>query len=342
MRKAAYFCIVIVTIIYALIYGESLMLPFLTAFLLWFLTVEIRNSLNRFSLFDKYVPNGLKNIVVFALMFFVLSEMIEVLISNISELANSYEKYQTNLQKVLDTAKTTLDIDLEKRLTSIVQNFDVGSMVSSLVNSLSGFLGNMMMILIYALFIFLEETSIKEKIHKVFDTKENYDWFMKLVRQMGASLFNYLRLKTLVSLVTGILSYVALLLVGIDSPMFWAFLIFLLNFIPTIGSLIATVFPAVFSLVQFGTITPFLIILALVGGVQLVVGNVIEPRVMGHSLNVSPLVTIIALAVWGKIWGIPGMILSVPFTVIMIIVFSQFEQTKKIAILLTETGEINE
>jgi predicted PurR-regulated permease PerM len=129
---------------------------------------------------------------------------------------------------------------------------------------------------------------------------------------------------------------------GVDSPFFWALLMFLLNYIPTIGSLIATLFPAVFSLMQFGEYTPFLIILVGLGIIEWIIGNVIEPKLMGNSLNLSPLVTILALIVWGQIWGITGMLLSTPITVVMVIVFSQFEQTRSVAIMLSQNGDIDE
>ena len=138
-------------------------------------------------------------------------------------------------------------------------------------------------------------------------TQNNPKSFQAILRKIEDSISNYLRLKTYVSLLTGVLSYFVLLLVGVDGAPFWAFLIFLLNYIPTIGSLVAT-----------------------------------EPKVFGKSLNLSPLVTILSLAVWGEIWGITGMILSVPITVIMIIIFSQFDKTKNIAILLSESGNVDE
>lgn len=341
MKQAAYLCIVITTALFALIYGESLMIPLVTAFLLWFLTFEIRKSLNKVSFFRDYLPNWIKNVVVFGLIVLVLWGVIEILTINVASLIASSGKYEANLQKVAQSVQNMFNIDVEQSINDLMGDMDFGSILSNLVNSLSGFLGNLMMILIYALFIFLEESSIKEKVVKAFDSSAQYERFAQITTKIENSVFDYLRLKTLVSLLTGGLSYVALLFVGLDSPLFWAFLIFLMNYIPTIGSLIATVFPALFSLVQFGTWTPFLIILLLVGAVQLVVGNIIEPRVMGKSLNVSPLVTIIALAIWGKIWGIAGMILSVPITVIMIIVFSQFKETQKVAILLTENGEVD-
>jgi predicted PurR-regulated permease PerM len=127
----------------------------------------------------------------------------------------------------------------------------------------------------------------------------------------------------------------------VDAPFFWALLIFLLNYIPTIGSLIATLFPAVFSLMQFGEFTPFLIILVGLGVLEWLIGNIVEPRVMGKTLNISPLVAIISLVVWGEIWGITGMLLSVPITVVLVIVLSQFDSTKKIAIVLSENGDLD-
>jgi predicted PurR-regulated permease PerM len=129
--------------------------------------------------------------------------------------------------------------------------------------------------------------------------------------------------------------------VGLDFAIFWAFLIFLLNFIPNIGSLIATLFPSALALIQFeNTFAPFLVILIGVGAIQLLVGNLIEPRMMGSSLNISSLAVILSLSLWGTIWGITGMVLCVPITVIMMIIFAQFPTTRPVAILLSENGQL--
>ena len=132
-----------------------------------------------------------------------------------------------------------------------------------------------------------------------------------------------------------------MLFIGIDAPLFWAFLIFVLNFIPTIGSLIATTFPTIFAILQFGEFTPGFLVLAIIGSIQLVVGNFIEPKLMGNTLNISPLVVFLTLAIWGVMWGVIGMLLSVPITVILIIIMSEFPGTKPIAILLSQRGKLN-
>ena len=196
------------------------------------------------------------------------------------------------------------------------------------------------MIMIYLLFVFLEANSFQDKIRAVCKTDEQYESVKKMLDKMEASITNYIGLKTLVSILTGLLSYFVLLIIGIDSPVFWAFLIFLLNYIPTIGSLVGTLFPAFFSLLQFGEFQPFFLVLIFVGIIQVLIGNVLEPRLMGNSLNISALVTILALSFWGAIWGITGMFLSVPITVMLVIVFAQFPGTRPLAIMLSEKGKV--
>ena len=114
----------------------------------------------------------------------------------------------------------------------------------------------------------------------------------------------------------------------------------MLNFIPTIGSIIATLFPAMLALIQFDTFGPFFIVLAAVGSIQVVVGNVLEPKLMGNTLNVSPFVVMMSLTLWGSVWGIAGAFLSVPITVILLIIFAHFEKTRYIAVLLSGDGSL--
>ena len=101
-----------------------------------------------------------------------------------------------------------------------------------------------------------------------------------------------------------------------------------------------TLLPALFSLVQFGEFVPFLIILFGVGTVATLVGSLVEPRLMGNTLNISRLVAILSLALWGSLWGITGMLLSVPITVALIIILAQFKSTRPVAILLSEKGSV--
>ncbi|ALU73857.1 AI-2E family transporter [Tenacibaculum finnmarkense genomovar finnmarkense] len=342
MKNSANFIIIIGVIIATLVIGKGIIIPFIFALIFWFLTREIRKNIYKIPFAKKFIPIWLSNVFVFTIIIFSFSFMSEIITNSIVDLSTSYSKYEPNIDVVIKNLNNYFHIDIIKSAKLIVGDFNYGAVLAETANAISGLLGDTFMIIIYALFMFLEESSFKKKLHKLFNGKDTKNTSIQFIlSKIEVSISNYLRLKTYVSLLTGILSYFILLLMGVDSAPFWAFLIFLLNYIPTIGSLIATIFPAVFSLIQFGELSPFLIVLIAVGAVQVIVGNFIEPKVFGKSLNLSPLVTILSLAIWGKIWGVTGMVLSVPITVIMIIVFSQFERTKTVAIFLSENGEID-
>ena len=147
-------------------------------------------------------------------------------------------------------------------------------------------------------------------------------------------------MKTLVSISTGLMSYFALIIIGVDFPVLWAFIIFLFNYIPYIGSLVATLLPAVFAIFQFNNGWYFVYVFLAIEAIQMLNGNYIEPRIMGKSLNLSPLVVVLSLTIWGAIWGVLGMILSVPIMSVLTIIMAQFPSTKNIAIFLSETGNI--
>lgn len=341
MKSAAYLFIIIAATILILIFGKSILIPIVFASLIWILSRGIRLSLDKIDFIKNSIPIWLKNVLIFILIILSFQIIFNIFSSSVNNLLDSYQEYQPNIQILSNEIGSFFNVNLKETLENTINGFDFSSILNSILNAFSGILSNSFLIIIYTLFLFSEGSSFKEKLEKIFIKKEQYIKIKNILHKIETSISNYFRLKAIVSLVTGTLSFLVLLLVGVDSPMFWALLIFVLNFIPTIGSLIATVFPAIFSLIQFGEFTPFFIVLISVGAVQVIVGNILEPRIMGKNLNLSPLVTLIALALWGKIWGITGMLLSVPITVIMLIVFSQFPNTKSIAIMLSENGEID-
>lgn len=341
MNKASNFIIVTTAIITILVIGKGILIPFIFAIIFWFFTREIRKSIYKIPLANKFIPKWLSNVIVFSIIILAFGFISEIITNSVTKVTSSYDTYEPNIEKIINGLSNTLNVDLVTAIKSLVGDFDYGSVLGDVANGISSLLGDTFMIIIYALFLFLEEKSFVKKLVMIFTSGHSYKNVKTMLDKIENSISSYLRLKTYVSLLTGVLSYFILLFVGIDSAPFWAFLIFLLNYIPTIGSLIGTVFPAIFSLLQFGEFTPFLIIVIAVGAVQVIVGNIIEPRLFGKSLNLSPLVTIVSLAIWGKLWGITGMVLSVPITVIMIIVFSQFEKTRSIAIMLSEKGEVD-
>jgi predicted PurR-regulated permease PerM len=133
-----------------------------------------------------------------------------------------------------------------------------------------------------------------------------------VIHSINQQIANYLNIKTGISALTGIVVAGFLLFFGVDFALFWGLLTFLLNFIPSFGSVLATIPPIIISFVQFETLAEPLAIMFLLISTQVFVGNVLEPKVMGDSLGMSPLIVVLALIFWGWLWGPVGMILSVP------------------------------
>jgi predicted PurR-regulated permease PerM len=286
------------------------------------------------------IPIWLWTIIASLILFTLFGLAINILVDNIALLSKKIPSYEANLNGVSESINDTLGIDFLSRIRHYVGDFELSKVLSPILNSLTDLFANGFMVVLYVLFLFLEESVFRQKLKQLFTKDQHFDEASMIIEKINQSTSSYITLKTIISLITGIASYFALLFIGVDTPVFWAFLIFIMNYIPTIGSLVGTLFPAFIALLQFGDLTHFFLVLSIVGTIQVLVGNFIEPKIMGNTLNLSPLVVILSLSFWGAVWGITGMVLSVPITVILVILFAQFKATKPIAILLSEKGVV--
>jgi predicted PurR-regulated permease PerM len=231
--------------------------------------------------------------------------------------------------------------DVDKFILDNLGNLDLRTYIGSVINSLSSIVGNLALIIVYVIFLLIEENFIPLKTERVFGDPERRNTVKLILNHIGLSINKYFFVKTSMSLLTGMLSYILLLVFGVDFAVLWAFLIFVFNYIPYVGSLVATLLPAFFTIFQFASFWPFLWVLLSIEAVQILVGNYIEPKVMGKTLNLSPLVVVLALAFWGAIWGIIGMILSVPIVSVLVIIMAHFPNTRNVAIFFSERGTID-
>ncbi|HKK63296.1 MAG TPA: AI-2E family transporter [Bacteroidales bacterium] len=336
--KRIYYLLLAVIVVLLLIYAESLLIPFVLAILIWFV-IRVLKSLLRRAKFTSKWPNWLMTALSAILLISLLSLTVSLISSNIQQLSRSIPSYEKNINDVAKKINETFDIDLVKSMTDTIRDFNFSEILSSLFSALTSIFGNAFLILIYLVFILMEETIFNRKLKTIYSDKKQYDRVTSILEKIDSSINNYIAIKTLTSLTTGFLSFFVLYFVGVDAPFFWAFIIFVLNYIPNIGSLIATLFPTVFALLQFGDLTHALLVLIIVGAIQLTIGSLVEPRIMGNTLNMSPLVVFLTLALWGTIWGVTGMLLSVPITVIIILILNEFPGTRSIAAMLSRRGD---
>lgn len=341
LQRATYLVIFLSAIVYILYISQVHLIPLMLALLIWDIIRSLRDFLSKSKLVRERFPIWLQNTLSFGVIFIVLGILSDLIINGISQFSKELPKYQENVYKINATITEKYDLNLLEQLETFTGSFDFTSIIQPIFNGLSLLLADGFMITLYCIFILLEEATFRKKIRSLFKSESNFKQFNGILHEIDVLFTEYLSLKTVVSLITGFCSYIVLLIMGVNAPILWAILIFLLNYIPSIGSLIATTFPAIVAMLQFGDIMSGVWVLVWVGLIQLIVGNIIEPRVMGNSLNISPFVVLLALVIWGAIWGVIGMLLSVPITVMMMIIMAQFDNTRGLAIMLSGNGDVS-
>ncbi len=213
-------------------------------------------------------------------------------------------------------------------------------------NSVSGLVGDMVLIMIYVAFLFVTANTFSRKLDRIFGRPGDRERANLIGADVRRTMEQYLGVQTALSIINTALTYATLLALGLHNALFWAFVIFVLNYIPTIGSIIAPVLPALFAFVQddwpgWMPHDELWCAVAVFIGVsvwQFTIGNFVGPRLMAKSLNLSALVVLLSLAVWGALWGLPGMFLSAPLTVLIMIVLAQIPGARWIAVLMSSDG----
>jgi predicted PurR-regulated permease PerM len=220
----------------------------------------------------------------------------------------------------------TFDIGPDSRIRNVLR---------SAVGNFLEFLTATFVVLIYLIFLIAERVSLPVRVARAFGEARARE-IMAVVEAINRAVHNYIALKSFVSFLQGFLSFAVLAAFGVEFAGMWGVLIFLFNFIPYLGSLVAVSLPIILSFLQYAEEPwkPLLITLLLLL-IQRVVDNYIEPRLTGHKLGLSPLLVLLSLAFWGWLWGIVGMILAVPLTVIGKIILQNIRETKPLATLMS-------
>ena len=300
LRNVAYWIIILSGIFISLIYFRAFLEPIVLALIVWYLIRTVRKIIGRIKVKGKSLPNILQRIIAFVVTISLLYGVYQIVSVNVRLISANAESYDGNLQIFIDQLKefteANSDYIPEFDVQETIEKVDYQSILSGVFNSVSVLLGNFALVIVYVIFFLIEENYFGLKLDKLFKKEGNKENIMDIVGQISTAVNKYFTVKTEVSLITGVASYLILLAWGVDFPVLWAFLIFILNYIPYVGSLVSSLLPAIFAIFQFAAFPPFLYVFLTVEVVQIFVGNYIEPKLMGRTLNLSPLVVIIALS----------------------------------------------
>ena len=282
----------------------------------------------------KKVPHGLAIFIVLLGVLFIFFIIGQLIGGSVAQFTNDAPKYTVRLNEIVaSTFQSLNDIGFNVSTEQLKEMFNAGKIMSAtagMLGELSGLMGNTFIIIFIVIFLLLELNVFAVKTIAIVDKPGES---LKYLNEIGQSIRHYLGIKTLVSLLTGFLVWIGMLIIGVEYAILWAMIAFLLNYIPNIGSIIAGVPAVLFALIQLG-FEGFLWTMGVFVFVNMFVGSVIEPKVMGKGLGLSTLVVFLSLIFWGFILGTVGMFLSVPLTMTVKIILEQNEKTKWIAILL--------
>jgi AI-2 transport protein TqsA len=331
---------IVISIFYVLSKGEHFFVPLVMAVLAVYLVDILSRLIRKIPLAGHSVPKLISVILAFMIIFGFGFVLINIVAQNARHVAAAAPKYQTRLQQLQGEVFSRVGVEEPPELRQLVKAIDLRSVFTTVAKQVAGVLEDVTLIVIYGVFIMLERRFVPIKLQALFPDPERRKNAIRVIRRIDRDIHTYLGVKTAVSFTSALLSYILMRIVGLDFAEFWALLIFILHFIPTIGVIVATILPTLLAAVQFDDLRPFLVIGIGITAIAQLMGNIVEPNVMGETLNLSPLTVILSLIVWGSLWGIVGAFLCVPLTVILVIVMSNFRATRWVSILLSKTGEI--
>ncbi len=314
------FCLVFLTLAagtMALIYMRPVLIPLIfSVFAYAVLTpivIMIRKKTN--------LPKGFAVFMALTLLFIILSLLVLILVYTVENFVSGASKYKESLAGLIgfiENQAYRFDVDLDLgQLTNVIKSGSFLSFAQRLGGQLLSFLGNLFLVFIFAIFMMTGESRVTKK--------------GPLLKEVLDRVSSYIGTKFLLSFSTGILVWLVLMLFGVEMAFIFGLLTILFNFIPTIGSILAVLLPLPIVFLQFQLGINFFLILAITGAIQFSVGNVIEPKMMGDSMDLHPITVLVCLIFWGMVWGVAGMFLAVPITAVLKIVFKRIDATKGLA-----------
>ncbi len=337
--------IIFTAIIFFLWIARSILIPILVAGFLWYLMNAISDYYRRVLPYKNPTDNRTK---IYSILFDWISY-----ISTLATLGIIIYLFATQIRPMFSELFTALPT-IQDKLTqlgtylseSIGLKFDsniipnITKIAASIGASVAGVATSMGMVIVYMIFMFVEQSTFNKKFSAMFPGKRQSKKMRYILDSIDTNMKKYLFVKTAISAITGVASFIWLQLIGVEFAGVWAFIVFVTSYIPTIGAIVACTLPILYSLVSAPTLQqPLLTAIGLIA-LQILFGNIIEPKLTGKTLNLSTLAILINLVVWGMIWGIAGMFFSVPLLVAIYIICAQFDSTRWVAVLLSADGNI--
>lgn len=325
----------IIAFVYILFIWKNLIIPFILSLLIAMVIIWTANFFKRFK-YTKYISMPLS----LGLLFWIWYAMVSLINSNINDVVQKLPVYQEKFSEIAFVYTERFNLDEIIDVKELLLKIDFWQILGNAFSSVMDVFSSLWMILFLTVFIILESRHFSDKLKKMFTTRIRYNKTIEILKTIQSDVKSYFVIKAIISIWTAVSSYIFMKIIGLDFAEFWALLIFILNFIPNIWSMIAVFFPIMLSIVQYDWIIMFVVTTTILVWIQFLMWNLIEPRYLWNKLNLSPLVILISLAFWGTLWWVIWMLLSVPIIVVINIILSKFKSTRGFAVLMSEEWNI--
>ena len=324
--------------------GQDIFIPIIFSVLVGFVIIGMTRMLAKVPVLGPRLSIQVRYIVAALIMAVGLVSVVWLLFANVGRAVALAPQYQDSLLNSIQNLAVTLGLESEPSWKSLRQQFlaqvSIQRLVGGTLGSVLSIVATLIVVFLYVAFLLVEQRSFAAKIKNISDDPGQVAFIRQMITNVNGKIGTYLALKTLLSVVLGILSWAIMAFFGMEFAVFWGVLIALLNYVPYIGSFLSVFLPAVFAILQFGNLNSVLAVMVPLSIVQFANGNFLDPYLMGNSLNLSPFVILVSLTVWSAWWGIPGAFLAVPMTAVMVMIFAEFPGTRPFAVLLSRKGDV--
>ena len=286
------------------------------------------------------IPGFVSILLVVIIIAVVLYAFGMVIYTSGVSILSQYENYEDRFTRIYEEIANIFKLPLDEDL-SFWQNLwgQIGvrawitSFAGAAIKITANFVSTAFLVMLFIVFILLEAGIFKEKLKTIFINRS--DNIGRIGNDFITQVTRYLTAKFFISLATGLLIALGLWLIGVEFAVVWGVIAFAANFIPVLGSIFAGLIISLFALIQFWPAPiPIILVVALVLAVNMIIGNILDPRIVGVQVGISPLVVLVSLGLWNYIWGFAGMILAVPMTVVIKIVCENIPILEPVAIIL--------
>lgn len=319
-------------------FGRDFLIPLALAILLFILNMALIERLDTATIAGRSVPRAVAYIAATALVFGLIVAIGYSIANQAAAMSEATPRYAERLSELKAQLEGFLGTERVEAVKRSLEEVDIKGFLTDFAASAAGIIGNVVLVLLYLAFMLAERGAFTEKLPRLCKTEAQASQVEKILKSISIGVQQYMWINAVTSAMSATLSFVVLSALGVDFAITLALAVFLLNFIPSIGFILAVMVQTAMALLQFDTITPALIIFVVYGGGDAIIGNIVQPRMQGKSLNLSTFVVMMALTFWGLIWGGIGAFVAVPLTVVIMIICSHIPGLQPYARLLSSDG----